>query len=217
MVKKKNVEIQKDTGVTLGLRMETSLFKLKKFVDGLVDAYCKGTKIESQDTKDLVSKKAAKFMERAEYDKAADEFNRLIMLGKEDPTLYCNLGLCCERLGMNEESEGAYKKAVELDDHCEDAYYQLGVLAIKGDKPKDAIKYFQAIKDTGSFELAYQLGVAYDKVKDHESAIECFIKAIKIESGRPQVYKRLGYVYDAMGRHEEAVDCFKKAMELEEV
>ncbi|MEI7671610.1 MAG: tetratricopeptide repeat protein [Deltaproteobacteria bacterium] len=217
MASKKNVEVVKDSGVSLGLRMETSLFKLKKFVDGLVDAYCRGVKIESQDTKELVSKKAEKYMERADYGKAADEFNRLIMLGKEEPSLYCNLGLCCERLGMNEESEAAYKKAVQLDEHCEDAFYQLGVMAIKNDKPKDAIKYFQGIKDAGSYEIAYQLGVAYDKVKEHTSAIACFEKAIKLEPRRPQVYKRLGYVYDAMGRHEEAVECFKKAMELEEV
>ena len=102
---------------------------------------------------------------------------------------------------------------------------------VKGDKsdnipalfkncgPKTAIKYLSPLagKNGGSFDVAYQLGVAFDKMKNHENAITNFKKAINIEPKYPKAFKRLGYAYNAAGKHEEAVECFKKAMELEEI
>ena len=96
------------------------------------------------------------------------------------------------------------------------------MLAIKDDNPKLAVKYLNLLtskKEVSEvpFDVLYQLGVAYDKMKDYENAIENFKRAISIDSRYSKAYKRLGYTYDAMGRHGEAVECFKKAMELEEI
>jgi len=217
--KTKGIERSNTDRVSAGLRVEASLFKLKKFVDNLVDTYSRATSIEPQEAKDIVSKKAASLMERGQYGRAIDELNRLINMGKEEPSIYYNLGICCEREDMDEEAEKAYKKAIEADKGFDDAYYRLGLLTIKNDDPKAAVKYLiplTASKDA-SFDCLYQLGVAYDKLKDHEKAIESFKKAISVESKYPKAYKRLGYAFDAAGKHEEAVQCFKKAMELEEI
>ena len=96
----------------------------------------------------------------------------------------------------------------------------LGLLAsIKNEDSKAAVKYLSSLsrKNGASFDVMYNLGVAYDKLKNYEKAVESFTKAIEIEPNYSKVHKRLGYTYEAMGGREEAMECFKKAMELEEI
>jgi len=217
--KKKAVKAKKNDDVSMGIRLEASLLKLKKFVDNLVDAYSATTNIEPHEAKEIVSSKAASFMNKGQYGKAIDEFNRLINLGKEDASIYYNLGVCCENEEMDEEAENAYKKAIEIDNAFADAYYHLGLIAIGNDNPKTAIQYLSKIVNNNgsSYDATYNLGVAYDKDKNYPRAIECFKKAITEEPKYTKTYKRLGYAYDAIQKHSEAVECFKKAMELEEI
>jgi tetratricopeptide (TPR) repeat protein len=217
--KAKTTETKKSEGMSLLLRMEGFFFKLKKSMDGLVDFYCRLTRIESVEARNLVSRKADSLMSKGRYGKAIDQYNILIRMGKEDPAIYYNLGHCCEHEGMDEEAEKAYKKAFELDKTSADAVYRLGLLAIKNEDPKTAVRYLSALtnKNNKSFDVLYNLGVAHDKLKDFEKAVESFKKAIAIEPAYSKVHKRLGYTYEAIGEHEEAMECFKKAMELEEI
>jgi len=207
------------TNISVGLRLEASLFKLKKFVDNLVDVYSRTTNLEPQEAKAIVSKKAQDFMDKGQHSKAIDEFNRLVGMGKEDASIYYNMGVCCEYEGMDEEAQAAYKKAIGIKNDFDDALYRLGLLAIKNDDAQAAIKYLGVLaeKKEPAFDIMYQLGVAYDKKKNYQKAKDSFIKAVAIDPKQPKSYKRLGYVYDATGKHEEAVECFKKAMELEEI
>jgi len=220
MVKKQeSTKTRKAENMSVSLRMETSLFKLKRFVDGMVNLYARSTKIKPHEVRDVVSQKATALMQRGRYAKAIDEYNRLIELGKEEPSIYYNLGICCEYEGLNEEAERAYKKAIEIDKDFDAAFCRLGLLAIKNDKPKATIEYLNPLtnKNGTSFEILYHLAMAYDKLKDYENAVMNFKKAIAVEPKYSNAYKRLGYTYDAMGAHQEAVECFKKAMELEEI
>jgi Flp pilus assembly protein TadD len=212
-------QTQKIQTVPMTLRAQSFFRKLKGGFDGLVNAYCSLTKIGAVEAKDLVSKKAATLMSRGQYGKAIDHYNRLIEMGHEEAAVYYNIGICCEREGMDEEAEEAYKKAYEMDKGFTDAVYRLGLLAIKNDNSKAAVKYLGALacKKNVSFDAIYNLGVAHDKLKDYEKAVENFQKAMAIEPNYSKVHKRLGYTYEAMGKREEAMECFKKAMELEEI
>jgi tetratricopeptide (TPR) repeat protein len=220
MTKKSDtVESPKIQTVPLTLRAQSFFRKLKGCFDGLVNAYCNLTKIGVVEAKDLVSKKAATLMSRGQYGKAIDHYNKLIGMGHEESKVYYNIGICCEREGMDEEAEEAYKKAYEMDKGLTDAVYRLGLLAIKNDDSKTAVKYLGALacKKNVSFDALYNLGVAHDKLKDYEKAVESFKKAMAVEPNYSKVHKRLGYTYEAMGNREEAMECFKKAMELEEI
>jgi tetratricopeptide (TPR) repeat protein len=205
--------------VSVSLRMETSIFKLKRFVDNMVNLYTQSIRIKPHEVSDVVSQKATALMQKGRYGKAIDEYNRLIGMGKEEAHIYYNLGICCEYEGLNEEAERAYKKAIEIDKGFDAAFSRLGLLAIKNDDPKTTIEYLNPLirKNGVSFEILYHLGVAYDKLKDYDNAVMNFKKAIAVEPKYSNAYKRLGYTYDAMGAHQQAVECFKKAMELEEI
>ncbi|MBF0252737.1 MAG: tetratricopeptide repeat protein [Candidatus Omnitrophica bacterium] len=205
--------------VPIGMRFEASLLKIKKMVDGLVDVYARTTSMDQVDAEGLTEKKAYTAMDKGHYSRAIDEFNRLIKMGNVTADVFFNLGICCEHEYMDEEAEKAYKKTIELDPDNEEALCRLGTMAIKSDEPKNAIKYLDPLanKSNASFDHIYQLGVAYDKMKEYPKAIEYFKKAIKADPKHSKTYKRLGYAFDASGQHEQAVDCFKKAMEMEEI
>ena len=212
-------EPSRNGGLSIPLRLESFLWKLKGCIDGLVDVYCHLTKIEPLEARDMVARKADSLRRKGQYGKAIDQYQRLIEMGKEEAELYYHLGICCEREAMDEEAEAAYKKAIQMDRKLTDANYRLGLLAIRNDDAKTAVKYLSAVasKDEESFDVLYNLGVAFDKAKAYEKAVVALTKAIDIEPHYAKGHKRLGYVYDAMGKHKESTECFKKAMELEEV
>jgi len=230
--KKETKKSKKDQAVPLTLRTQSFFLKLRGCLDGLVDAYCSLTKIESGQARDLVSKKAAALMSRGQYGKAIDHYNKLIGMGKEESTVYYNLGICCEREGMDEEAEEAYKKAYEMDKNLADAVYRLGLLAIKNDDSKTAVKYLGALarKKDVSFDALYNLGVAHDKLKNYEK-YRLGLLAIKNDDSKTAVkylgalarkkdvsfdaLYNLGVAHDKLKNYEKAVESFKKAMAVE--
>ena len=64
--KAETTESKKDKGVSLSLRMEAFFLKLKKAVDGLVDAYCRLARIGPLEARDIISRKAASLMRRGQ-------------------------------------------------------------------------------------------------------------------------------------------------------
>jgi tetratricopeptide (TPR) repeat protein len=72
--------------------------------------------------------------------------------------------------------ESLLTKAVELNDKCSDGYLQLGILAASHRDLTQAIAYYQkAIAANPQLSDAhYRLGVAYDRVGEHQKAAEEF-------------------------------------------
>jgi len=85
--KSETKESKNDQAVPLTLRTQSFFLKLRGYLDGLVNAYCSLTKIEAVEVKDLVSKKAATLMNRGQYGKAIDYYNKLIGMGQKKKLL----------------------------------------------------------------------------------------------------------------------------------
>jgi tetratricopeptide (TPR) repeat protein len=75
-----------------------------------------------------------------------------------------------------EKIESLLTKAVALNDKCSDGYLQLGILAASHRDLAQAIAYYQkAIAANPQLSDAhYRLGVAYDRVGEHQKAVEEF-------------------------------------------
>jgi len=63
----------------------------------------------------------------------------------------------------------------------------------------------------------FRLGVAHDRLQEHEKAISFFSKAVEINPNFLKVYKNMALTYEMIGRHKEALGCLKRALELEEM
>ena len=76
---------------------------------------------------------------------------------------------------------------------------QLEIIKIN---PKDAKAY-------------YNMGVAYEKLKDYENAINSYKKAIKINPNYDKAYYNMGVAYGKLKDYENAINSYKKAIEID--
>jgi len=62
----------------------------------------------------------------------------------------------------------------------------------------------------------YNLGLSYESMGDHATAIWYYLKSLKDEV-TPETYRRLAYCHEQLGNFKTALSYYKKAKELEEV
>ena len=129
---------------------------------------------------------------------------------------YHNLGTFYHQTKEYEKAEryllqGAYKR------NSRDAYFALGLLYIDWERPKDAIRAFQAAIDLdGDFTHAYAyLGQAYYRNNQKEEAIRTCRKAMEIDPDYPAAYFILGDIYGKEGQYEKSIELFAKAHHLD--
>ena len=61
----------------------------------------------------------------------------------------------------------------------------------------------------------YQLGIAYEKNKDFEAAIQAYKRVIKLKSDHAKAHYRTGMLYLAKQEYKTAVEQLKKALRIE--
>lgn len=57
--------------------------------------------------------------------------------------------------------------------------------------------------------------VGDEQHENHEKAIECCRKAIKLDPDNAFSWNNLGYAYNSLKKYEKAIECCKKAIELD--
>jgi tetratricopeptide (TPR) repeat protein len=60
----------------------------------------------------------------------------------------------------------------------------------------------------------YNMGVAYDKLKEYQEAIDAYKEAIKIKPDDHKAYYNMGVAYDKLKEYQEAIDACKEAIKI---
>ena len=106
----------------------------------------------------------------------------------DDPAVHYLLGLCCDLVGRYDEAIAAYEHALELDPGYDAASFRLGFnFARRGDLDR-ALEHYAAIT-TGSvtyFNALVNLGVLYEERREHEKAIECYRRVLRLDPNHPR-------------------------------
>jgi tetratricopeptide (TPR) repeat protein len=58
------------------------------------------------------------------------------------------------------------------------------------------------------------MGVAYDKLKEYQEAIDAYKEAIKIKPDDHKAYCNMGVAYDKLKEYQEAIDAYKEAIKI---
>jgi tetratricopeptide (TPR) repeat protein len=140
-------------------------------------------------------------------------------LAETHPTrsVFLQLALAAERLGLPEEAESSFKKALELDGRLAIALIELGILAINRRDYEAAESYLKRAReieeDPGGLSV---LGVALRNLGKDLEAEESCRRAIRIDPKYEEAYYNLGVLlrYD---RPSEAQALFRTAIELDPV
>ena len=130
-------------------------------------------------------------------------------------------GLNLADLGRNDEAIAQLKTLVEANPGDMRGYMALGgVYSSKQDFRSAADLYDRAVaalkKPTkADWNIFYQRGIAYERVKEWPKAEPNFRKALELYPNQPQVLNYLGYSWVDMGTNlKEALDMIKKAADL---
>jgi tetratricopeptide (TPR) repeat protein len=135
---------------------------------------------------------------------------------KSEAEKYYFLGLESYLQSNFEEAERNYKKALELDLACWQAYASLGAMyGTKGDFNK-ALEYLKKASELNqeSEGINISLGSIYNKLGDPEQAIRFFNNAVRINPYSALAYCGLGENYYLLGDFNEAISNHRKALSI---
>ncbi|APH71168.1 tetratricopeptide repeat protein [Aquibium oceanicum] len=131
------------------------------------------------------------------------------------------LGLNLADLERADEAKEHLKALIDSDPNDMRAYLALGgVYASKEEYREAADLYDRALQridepQRADWNLFYQRGIAYERLKEWDKAEPNFRKALELYPDQPQVLNYLGYSWVDMGINlEEGLDLIRKAVEL---
>lgn len=159
-----------------------------------------------------------------EHENSLSCYKKVSEVWSENPEVFVDMGRVCLRMDMDEEAERALRRAIEIDDACNGAHYELSRLYKKRyeeDNQKEyiAVAIAEATKQVmvreHPFYMKYR-GNVYICAGMYENAISDFKKAIEMEPLDVNAYNDLGCVYRIIGDYENALDAFKGAIDAME-
>ncbi|MBL8581038.1 MAG: tetratricopeptide repeat protein [Rhizobiaceae bacterium] len=131
------------------------------------------------------------------------------------------LGLNLADLGRQEEAVAHLRRLLDADPDDMRAYVALGgVYASKENYKEAAAVYDRAVEripnpDRTDWNVFYQRGIAYERLKQWPKAEPNFRKALELYPDQPQVLNYLGYSWVDMNTNlEEGLDMIRKAVDL---
>ncbi len=98
------------------------------------------------------------------------------------------------------------------------AYELLGTYHMVRKEYNKASVYFNSMNlySPTNPEAFFKTGLAYEKSKKHKNAIECYLKAVKLDSTSANYWSHLGFCYYVTGTFDSTVIAYKMAGKLNE-
>lgn len=151
--------------------------------------------------------------------KAIDEYVKAIDINKKDYDSYYKISELLVNLGKKDEAIQMLTNLI----HNKPGYYNasklLGGLLCEQENFKEAINvYMNALKynDKESFEIYYNLGIAYTRLNDFQNAKSCYEKAAKINALNYKGYYNLGLISMLYDDLDEAEKYFIEGIKVED-
>lgn len=108
-----------------------------------------------------------------------------------------------------------YKIALDLRPDYHDAHYNLGVANLDWGRYEEAAKAFKQALTLDQRATTYELlGVVHQRLKQPQSAVEYYKKALRLNPASALSNNNIGYVYLGLKRHEAAAAFFGTALKL---
>jgi tetratricopeptide (TPR) repeat protein len=133
-------------------------------------------------------------MRPGEYGKAIESFNKAIVIDSKNSSVYCYLG----------KSYIWYLRTNIQIALNKDQTEKLKIL----DNSKNAFK--KAIEIEPAKVCAFEgLGEYYEILDDYEKVLSNYTKAVELQPGNKDIYRKIGKTYIALNKHDMAKEAFK--------
>ena len=151
--------------------------------------------------------------------KAIDEYVKAIDINKKDYDSYYKISELLVNLGKKDEAIQMLTNLIHNKPDYYNASKLLGGLLCEQENFKEAINvYMNALKynDKESFEIYYNLGIAYTRLNDFQNAKNCYEKAAKINALNYKGYYNLGLISMLYDDLDEAEKYFIVGIKVED-
>lgn len=151
--------------------------------------------------------------------KAIDEYVKAIDINKKDYDSYYRISELLVNLGKKDEAIQMLTNLIHIKPDNYNASKLLGGLLCEQENFKEAINvYMNALKynDKESFEIYYNLGIAYTRLNDFQNAKSCYEKAAQINALNYKGYYNLGLISMLYDDLDEAEKYFVEGIKVED-
>lgn len=151
--------------------------------------------------------------------KAIDEYVKAIDINKKDYDSYYKIAELLVNLEQKEEAIEMLNNLIYIKPDYYNASKLLGGLLCEQENFKEAINvYMTALKynDKDSFEIYYNLGIAYTRLNDFQSAKNSYEKAASINALNYKGYYNLGLISMLYDDLDEAEKYFIEGIKVED-
>jgi protein O-GlcNAc transferase len=143
-------------------------------------------------------------------------FRKALLYNPGSTAANFNLGLCYQRVGLEEKAIKHFSKVLVVEPHDFEALNNLGNLYLNKGKVKEAEAAFLKVV-TINPKLAegyYNLGVVYQRLGDNQKALKYYQKSSQLNPNNEKLYNNLAVCYKRLGKTEKAIEIFKKALKV---
>jgi tetratricopeptide (TPR) repeat protein len=156
------------------------------------------------------------YLEKREYAKALEDFNRAIELEPRYLQAYNNRATAYRALGLPLKALKDYGKAIELSDKSAGSWHNRGqLLAEMGHADLAMADFARAIAVNPDYFLApYNRGRLHAQLKDYPSALADLSRALELKPDFSYAYAERGKVYLYLNEDEKALDDFTQCLKI---
>lgn len=114
------------------------------------------------------------------------------------------------KAGRMQEAESAFRALLESHPQTIEAHSFLAALALREDRPADAITHYTVCcgLEPGNLKYSLLLAVAKEKIGDFSGAVEIYLAAFRLNPRDTRLALYAGNALEAVGRREEAAIVF---------
>jgi tetratricopeptide (TPR) repeat protein len=161
----------------------------------------------------LINKAQAQFKSK-QYAAAIVTLESTFHLEPPDATTYCHLGECYEKLEEVEKAQELYKKAIQLDDRCADAYLGMAVVMDFKEQHVEALAFARIAFefDPNNDEYALVFMRLLSKLNLYEDAIEIAESLVQQHATDEESWAGYADIHLRMHKFQEALKVIEAGL-----
>lgn len=162
-----------------------------------------------------IKDRGMKYLKDGAWDKAANEFGKIIINNPRDFEAYHLQGICYTHINVD-VAITFFTKSIEINPNFAEAHYSLGAMYLrKGDLNQAVEEASYALRINSNLSEAYSLrGQAYRKLHKTDQAIADLTKAIEIDPSNGMAVHNRALAYQLKGDYAHAIEDATRAIEL---
>jgi tetratricopeptide (TPR) repeat protein len=156
------------------------------------------------------------FDRMGQYNKAVEDYDKVIALNPAHFEAYNNRGLAFDKLGRPDRAIDNFGAAIAVNPLYYQANFNRAIILERMGLYREAIEdYDRTIALNPSYAEAYNnRGIVFDKMGKFDEAVEDYRKAIALQPSYFEAYYNLGIAFGKTTRYSSAVEAFNEAIAI---